>query len=84
MKWIDVNEDMPFPYDIVYVAGEMKYDYDNSVEYFTDTGWLNPQYMDGNHPDWRRWTTDNDWYEGQEYFKITHWAELPELKHPKL
>lgn len=28
------------------------------------------------------WGTLNDWYEGEEHFKITHWMKIDEPEHP--
>lgn len=53
----------------VLVAIKMKYAADLEYEYEVDQGCF---HGDG------EWETWNDWYEGQEYFEITHWAPKPE------
>lgn len=65
---------------------------DGEMEYFVGIGWLADedeykkyrcihQYTDIPE-DVDRWHTENDWYEGQEYYKITHWMEMEEPEHP--
>lgn len=96
IKWNEI-EKVGFPEhsQTVWVAGEMKYlsdpmigNKDGEMEYFVDMGWIDDDYekyrlFRQNIPeDVDRWGTTNDWYEGQGYFKITHWAEIIKPKHP--
>ena len=96
-EWIKTSEELPYHLGDVWIAGEMKYlrkpEYgikEDEIEYFVGIGWLtdeNEYRMNRScHPDIPddvdRWHTLNDWYEGQEYFKITHWMEIDEPEHP--
>lgn len=76
-EWIKTADRLPEPYihDYVWVAGEMKYDHEEEYEKFIDIGWLNPD-NEKETEDYNKWSTINDWHEGQQYFKITHWREI--------
>ena len=52
----------------------MKYDHDTQMERVVDIGWIN---NDGD------FDMINDWYEGQQHFKITHWQKIvfPKMKN---
>ena len=71
--WHRVEEDLPNEFDTVIVYGRMKYDHEKDYEVFVDAAEYGP--YNYSHD---RWVTWNDWYEGQEEFKITHWMPLPE------
>ena len=73
VRWIKVSDELPEFNKEVWIAGEMKYDFEEEPERFVDVGWMGYKYEQN---------TYNDWYEGQQYFKITHWAHLDEPKHP--
>lgn len=65
---------------------------DDEMEYFVGIGWLvddeeYKKYRGYHHgtnipEDVDRWDTENDWYEGQEHYKITHWMEIEEPEYP--
>lgn len=78
--WIPVTERLPDEGQEILVAGEMKYEWETSLERFVDIGML--QDMKAYYPDMPtdvlKWSTINDWYEGQETYRITHWMPLPE------
>ena len=82
-EWIKTADRLPEPYihDYVWVAGEMKYNHEEECEKFVDIGWLNPD-NEKETEDCYKWSTINDWWEGQQYFKITHWAEIKFPHHP--
>lgn len=71
--WHRVENELPNEYDTVIVCGRMKYDHEKDYEVFVDAAEYGP--FDYAHD---RWVTWNDWYEGQEEFKITHWMPLPD------
>lgn len=70
--WISVKDRLPELGEYVFIAIEMKYEYETQMEIVVDIGWLN---NDGD------FDMINDWYEGQQHFKITHWQKvvLPDL-----
>lgn len=59
---------------VYWVAGEMKYENEKELEFFTDMAWFHPE--EKRKEDVYIWHTHNDWYEGQQHYKITHWAEF--------
>ena len=71
--WHRVEEDLPNEFDTVIVYGRMKYDHEKDYEVFVDAAEYGPDNYSHD-----RWVTWNDWHEGQEEFKITHWMPLPE------
>lgn len=73
VRWIKVTDELPQSDKDVWIAGEMKWDFEEEPERFVDVGWLDYH---------NEWNTYSDWYEGQQYFKITHWAQLNKPKHP--
>lgn len=89
-EWIKTSERMPLEGQEVWVAGEMKYDFEKEMDYFVGIGWLKNMYeilfnqkrLNDTPEDVKIWGTLNDWYEGQEHFKITHWMEIDEPEHP--
>lgn len=72
-RWHRVEEELPNEFDTVIVCGRMKYDHEKDYEVFVDAAEYGA--FDYAHD---RWVTWNDWHEGQEEFKITHWMPLPE------
>ena len=74
-EWIKTSERLPATDRYVWVAGEMKYNYQKDIDRFVDIGWLN-QDNEKETEDYYKWSTIDDWWEGQQYFKITHWAEI--------
>lgn len=95
MEWIDVNDRLPRIGQEVWIAIEMQYldegelPTPDKMDYCVGIGWLSENYKE-DAPHWKdlkdldKWSTLNDWHEGQDYYKVTHWSELPEPKHPKL
>ena len=87
-EWIKTSERMPLEGQEVWVAGEMKYDYETKMRYFVGIGWLHDiheirlKQFNDTPEDVKIWGTLNDWYEGEEHFKITHWMEIDEPEHP--
>lgn len=73
MKWISTKEQKPEENELVFICGAEKYDDETEYNIFTDVGCLNE---DGT------WWTDNDWYEGQEYFKILFWKLIKWPEEP--
>lgn len=91
MDWISVNDELPFENHDVWIAGEMKYEWEQEMTYFVGIGWVNPieeyereqRKSNSRTPqDVDKWSTLNDWYEGQHHYRITHWMEMEEPKHP--
>lgn len=82
-KWIPVEMGLPDEGQEVLVAGEMKYEWETSLERFVDIGMLQDRepYRPDMPTDVLKWSTINDWYEGQDTYRITHWLPIP--KHPK-
>ena len=80
-EWIKTSERLPDTDRYVWVAGEMKYNFQKDIDRFVDIGWLDSSCENANS-DAIKWYTINDWDEGQEYFKITHWAEIKRPNHP--
>lgn len=73
IKWNEIEKvGLPEHSHAVWVAGEMFENEYGETGYFVARGRL----------DVDRWRAANDWYEGQGYFKITHWAEIITPKHP--
>ena len=72
--WINVEDKLPELGEYVFIAIEMKYDHDTQMERVVDIGWIN---NDGD------FDMINDWYEGQQHFKITHWQKIvfPKMKN---
>lgn len=74
--WHEISKiGMPPEYNsgsVYWIAGEMKYKYEKELIFFTDMAWFHPEEKE----DVYIWQTYNDWYEGQEHYKITHWAEF--------
>lgn len=74
--WHEISKiGMPPEYNsgsVYWIAGEMKYKNEKELIFFTDMAWFHPEGKE----DVYIWQTYNDWYEGQEYYKITHWAEF--------
>ena len=73
MDWISVEDRLPESGEYVFIVIEMKYEYESEIEKVVDIGWLN---VDDD------FDMINDWDEGQQYFKITHWQPivLPKIK----
>lgn len=65
--WISVKDRLPELGEYVFIVIEMKYEYEREIETVVDIGWLNE---DGD------FDMINDWDEGQQHFKITHWQEI--------
>lgn len=65
--WISVEDRLPKIGEDVCIVIEMKYEHEKEIETVVDIGWLNEDGVFG---------TTNDWYEGQQYFKVTHWQEI--------
>lgn len=65
--WISVEDSLPDFGECVFIVIEMKYNHEPQMEYVVDIGWLNEN---GN------FGTINDWNEGQQHFKITHWQKI--------
>lgn len=80
-EWIKTSERLPDTDKYVWVAGEMKYNHQKDIDRFVDIGWLDSSCENANS-DAIKWHTINDWYEGQEYFEVTHWAEIKRPNHP--
>ena len=57
-EWIKTADRLPEPYihDYVWVAGEMKYDYEEEYEKSIDIGWLNPDNKKETE-DYNKWST---------------------------
>lgn len=96
-KWIKTSERLPIEGHDVWIAGEMRYLADaelgtpaDEMFYFVGIGWLNNEssykhqriFYPDIPEDVVRWGTVNDWYEGQGYYKITHWMEMGKPEHP--
>ena len=74
MDWIEVKHDtMPRPYDTCIISIALNY-LGKPIERAVDVAVYKP---DEGHLD-RNWDTWNDWDEGQQRIKITHWMPLPE------
>lgn len=71
--WISVKDRLPELGKYVFILIEMKYEHESEIEKVVDIGWLN---VDDD------FDMINDWNEGQQHFKITHWQELvfPKIK----
>ena len=65
--WISVKDRLPELGKYVFILIEMKYEHEKEIETVVDIGLLNE---DG------EFSTTNDWYEGQQHFKITHWHPI--------
>ena len=67
--------DYPKDYSTVILYGKMKYSHDEEYEYFIDVA----EYLDDHwSSDYDRWSTCNDWYEGQQEYKIIAWMPFPD------
>lgn len=75
MKWIPVTEELPTINETVLIYGKSRYRFQKVFCKFVDVGCLEEPEADR---DIEKWSTYNDWYEGQEDFTITHWMTLPE------
>lgn len=73
--WISVEDRLPELGKDVFIVIEMKYEYEREIETVVDIGWLNE---DGD------FAMINDWDEGQQHFKITHWQPIVLPKKEKL
>ena len=73
--WIPVSEEMPNIHETVLIYGKSRYRFQKVFCKFVDVGCLEEPEADR---DIEKWSTYNDWYEGQEDFTITHWMPLPE------
>ena len=68
IEWIPAKERLPQICTNVLVAGRMKYRWEHKYLQFVDKAYFNEGEF---------FETDNDWYEGQDEFEITHWMPLP-------
>ena len=73
--WISVNDRLPELGEYVFIVIEMKYEHEKEIETVVDIGWLNEDGV---------FDMINDWHEGQQYFKITHWQPIVLPKKEKL
>ena len=73
-RWIPVEERLPQICTNVLVAGRMKYRWEHKYLQFVDKAYFNEGEF---------FETDNDWYEGQDEFEITHWMPLPQPPEEK-
>lgn len=75
--WHRVEDELPTDCETVLICGKMKYSHEKEYEVFVDAGIYDPVGIYGftKHDGWMTW---NDWHEGQQEFKITHWMSLPE------
>lgn len=75
IKWNEIEKvGLPEYSHKVWVAGEMPGNEDGEMVYFVARGRL----------DVDKWKSAKDWYERQDYFKVTHWAEInKQIKKPK-
>jgi hypothetical protein len=73
--WISVEDRLPNLGEYVFVAIEMKYDFEEKLEIVVDIGWLNEE---------GDFDTINDWNEGQQHFQVTHWQPIVFPKKEKL
>ena len=71
--WISVKDRLPELDEYVFIVIEMKYDHDNQMKRVVDIGWRNQD---------DDFDMINDWYEGQQHFKVTHWQKVvfPKIK----
>lgn len=75
MEWIKVTpETLPEFYQSCLVTIELKYNHETETEKVVDAAVYRPDegYLCSD------WDTFNDWDEGQEYIKVTHWMSYPE------
>ena len=79
MKWIKIDDKLPPEGETVIFAGFLKYDHEEEGEYITDVGSFDYEGMDAH--DGKLWNTWNDWYEGQQTYRIDYWKPLP--RHPE-
>lgn len=74
-KWIPVTERLPEVVDSYIVVVKCKQDWEKEFEIGVDVATYDPYsdnpYIDG------CWNTYNDWDEGQQYLRVTHWMPLP-------
>ena len=73
MTWIKCTDRMPPEYSICLITIEMKYDWEDKVERDVDLA----QYKPGEGGIDGDWETTNDWDEGQQHIKVTHWMPMP-------
>jgi hypothetical protein len=73
--WISVKDRLPNLGEYVFVAIEMKYDFEEQLEIVVDIGWLNEE---------GDFDTINDWNEGQQHFQVTHWQPIVLPRKEKL
>ena len=67
--------ELPTDHATVILYGKLKYEHEKEYEYFIDVGeWLGNMWSS----DLERWSTVNDWYEGQQEYKIIAWMPFPE------
>lgn len=73
-EWIKTKDRLPDRVDDYLVAIEIKYKHQNAMEHVVDlaTFFFEDGYID------KHWNTVNDWNEGQQHIKVTHWMELPD------
>ena len=71
--WISIKDSLPELGEYVFIVIEMKYDHDTQMKRVVDIGWIN---RDGD------FDMINDWCEGQQHFKVTHWQKIvfPKIK----
>lgn len=71
--WISVKDRLPEFDEYVFIVIEMKYDHDTQMKRVVDIGWRNQD---------DDFDMINDWYEGQQHFKVTHWQKVvfPKIK----
>ena len=75
MRWHYPSKgELPTDHDTVILYGKLKYEHEKEYEYFIDVGeWLGNMWSN----DLERWSTVNDWYEGQQEYEIVAWMPFP-------
>ena len=74
-QWIPVSERLPENIDTYIVVVKHKYYFEKEYSIDTDVALYNP--YEGGYID-NHWNTFNDWDEGQQYLRVTHWMPMPE------
>lgn len=76
---IETEEDLPVKPNHYLIVIKLKYDHEKDYRRVGDYAWFVGRNAQGCGDIDDYWMTSNDWDEGEQFIKVTHWAEFPNL-----